>query len=40
MQDGAIIGYRWKTPATGELARGGSEAARLAHLTIDNNSVV
>jgi uncharacterized secreted repeat protein (TIGR03808 family) len=40
MQDGAVIGYRWKTPATGELARGGNDAARLAHLTIDNNRVV
>jgi uncharacterized secreted repeat protein (TIGR03808 family) len=40
MQDGAVIGYRWKTPATGELARGGNEAARLSHLTIENNRVV
>jgi uncharacterized secreted repeat protein (TIGR03808 family) len=40
MQDGAVIGYRWKAPATGELARGGTEAARLAHLTIENNRVV
>ncbi|TDK37353.1 TIGR03808 family TAT-translocated repetitive protein [Rhizobium deserti] len=40
MQDGGVIGYRWKAPATGELARGGNEAARLAHLTIENNRVV
>jgi uncharacterized secreted repeat protein (TIGR03808 family) len=38
-RDGAIIGYRWKTPATPELGRGGTEAGRYAHLTIDDNRI-
>lgn len=40
MQDGAVIGYRWKTPSTTELGRGGNEGRGLAHLTIENNRIV
>ena len=34
---GAIIGYRWREAATGDLAKGGSEG--FAHLTIEGNRV-
>ncbi len=33
---GAIIGYRWQDPASGELARGSQQ---FQHLTIANNSI-
>ena len=39
MTKGAIIGTRWKTPATGELLSG-DEAARYPHLTIEGNRLV
>jgi uncharacterized secreted repeat protein (TIGR03808 family) len=39
MTKGAIIGTRWKTPATGELLSG-DEAARYPQLTIEGNRLV
>lgn len=40
VQDGAVIGYRWKAPSTTELGRGGNQGRGLAHLTIENNRIV
>ncbi|MBW6421104.1 TIGR03808 family TAT-translocated repetitive protein [Rhizobium sp. XQZ8] len=37
MKDGALIGYRWKAPATGELGRGDGQGFK--HLTIAGNRV-
>ena len=37
MKDGAVIGYRWKTPATTELGRGDGQGFK--HLTIAGNRV-
>jgi len=34
---GAIVGYRWREAATGDLAKGGAE--RFGHLTIESNRV-
>ncbi|RWX77298.1 TIGR03808 family TAT-translocated repetitive protein [Neorhizobium lilium] len=40
MKDGAIIGHRWKAPATAELARGGQEAGKFPQLTIEGNRMI
>lgn len=37
VKDGAVIGHRWKTPATAELGRDGAQEFR--HLTIENNRI-
>ncbi|WP_117190632.1 TIGR03808 family TAT-translocated repetitive protein [Rhizobium terrae] len=37
MKDGAVIGYRWKAPATAELGRGDEQSFR--HLTIGSNRI-
>ncbi|MFB9951472.1 TIGR03808 family TAT-translocated repetitive protein [Rhizobium puerariae] len=37
VRDGAVIGHRWKAPATAELGRGDGQSFR--HLTIDNNRI-
>ncbi|WJR67770.1 TIGR03808 family TAT-translocated repetitive protein [Neorhizobium sp. CSC1952] len=38
MKNGAVIGYRWKAPATAELGRGDGQSFR--HLTVENNRIV
>lgn len=40
VKDGAVIGYRWKTPSTAELGRGDSQDQGVKHLTIENNRIV
>src|SRR5690606_26544442 len=37
-RNGAIVGYRWAEPVTGDLAAGG--AARFQNLTIEGNQVL
>ncbi len=37
MSEGAVIGYRWQEPVTGDLAREGADA--FEHLSVSDNSV-
>ncbi|WP_105426207.1 TIGR03808 family TAT-translocated repetitive protein [Neorhizobium tomejilense] len=39
VKDGAVIGHRWKTPSTTELARGDGQVQGFKHLTIANNRI-
>jgi hypothetical protein len=40
MTGGAVIGHRWKNPATAELGRGGDAARAYPLLTIEGNRLV